>query len=134
MTTHYQQRFCTRFCQHTLQNKQRKKQQVEMPTGSRGAYAEVLACADLLRRGLEVYRNVSAHGRADVIARSGKESFAIEVRTGHRNARGQLCWPGSPADVCDLYAVVLAAPAEVYFCLAPRPVPSVHWQGICDWQ
>jgi hypothetical protein len=37
-------------------------------TKHRGAHSELTACAFLLSEGYEVYRNVSQHGYADLIA------------------------------------------------------------------
>lgn len=38
-----------------------------VPRPQMGAYSELLACAHLLAKGLQVFRNVAAHGPADLI-------------------------------------------------------------------
>lgn len=48
----------------------------------KGSLAELLACAWLLRQGYEVFRNVSQHGVADLIAwQPNTEPILVEVRT-----------------------------------------------------
>jgi len=48
----------------------------------KGALAELQACAWLLKQGYEVFRNISQHGAADLIAwRPGELPILIDVRT-----------------------------------------------------
>lgn len=55
-----------------------------------GAYGELVACAWLLSRGYEVYRNVSAHGRIDVVAMKGGEILKLNIRTMNSGHQGKL--------------------------------------------
>lgn len=48
----------------------------------RGAYSELIACAWLLKEGYEVFRNVSPHGAADLVAIGNGEVLRIDVKTG----------------------------------------------------
>lgn len=52
----------------------------EMDSKHRGAQAELTACAWLLTEGYEVFRNVSAHGVADIVAIKGADTLRINVR------------------------------------------------------
>lgn len=56
----------------------------------KGAHSELVACAWLLRRGYEVFRNVSQHGRYDMIAIKGTKVAYIDVKTCHPDAKGHL--------------------------------------------
>ena len=47
---------------------------------SRGASAELIVCADLLEGGFEVCRNVSPAGLVDLVARTGKKIWTIQVK------------------------------------------------------
>lgn len=47
----------------------------------RGATSELIAAAWLLRQGYEVFRNVSQHGEADLVAIKGDEVIQIDVKT-----------------------------------------------------
>src|SRR5262249_15828766 len=53
-------------------------------TKHRGAQTELLACAFLLGEGYEVFRNISAHGTADIIACRGGGLLRIDGRRGRR--------------------------------------------------
>jgi hypothetical protein len=47
----------------------------------KGAHSELVACAWLLSRGYEVFRNVSQHGKVDVIAIRDGVVMYIDVKT-----------------------------------------------------
>lgn len=48
-----------------------------------GAFAEMIISADLLRRGFEVYRSLSAHSSCDLVAIRGDLFFRVEVKSAH---------------------------------------------------
>ena len=50
-----------------------------------GAIGEMTACADLLKRGFEVFRSVSATCSCDLIILKNKKLLRVEVRTGTTN-------------------------------------------------
>lgn len=57
----------------------------------KGAYGELIACAWLLRNGYEVFRNVSPHGYADIVAVKDGIATFIDVKTGReRKSDGKL--------------------------------------------
>lgn len=52
-----------------------------MQAKHKGAHSELIASAWLLRQGYEVFRNVSQHGRVDIIAIRNNEIIYIDVKT-----------------------------------------------------
>lgn len=54
----------------------------------KGAHSELVACAWLLGRGFEVFRNVSPHGPYDLIAIQGPKVLHIDVKSDTRNSQG----------------------------------------------
>ena len=53
----------------------------------RGAMSELVAAADLLEQGFEVYRNVSPQGSADLIIRRKDVLLSVEVRTAQKDIK-----------------------------------------------
>lgn len=53
-----------------------------------GSFAEMIVCADLLKRGFDVYRSVSPNSDADLIAARGRRLCRIEVKSGHVKPSG----------------------------------------------
>ena len=95
-----------------------------IPTASTGAMSEMLVAAELLRRGCEVFRAVSAACSCDLIARSGDGVglVRIEVRTGtvHRMT-GCITFSCRRADLgrSDAFAVVTYSGA-----------PAISWHSL----
>jgi len=52
----------------------------------------LVACAWLLIHGFEVYRNVSQHGFADLVATKGGKIFYIDVKSCIPNSQGRLVY------------------------------------------
>lgn len=71
-------------------------------TGPIGAASELIVCADLLRRGWDVFRSVSPTCYCDIIATKGPNTLEIEVRT----ASGQTGWHCSTDGKYDTLAIV----------------------------
>lgn len=70
----------------------------EVCSGHIGAAAELIVCADLLRRGYIAYRNVSPNGDVDIIATKENgfyTAWRIQVKSNHGSAKN-----------CDLLAIV----------------------------
>jgi hypothetical protein len=88
-------------------------------TSTTGAIGELVAGADLLRRGYEVFRGLSPACSCDLIAsKGGRRPLRVEVRTGWRNAKtGTLSYSKRPADdnKCDHYCVVVNYGEEVIY-------------------
>ena len=51
--------------------------------GNRGAIGELGVSIDLMQRGYEVFRSVSAHASCDLIAVKGERMYRVEVRSAH---------------------------------------------------
>jgi hypothetical protein len=64
-----------------------KLQLQKAPPKHRGAHAELIACAHLLREGYEVFRNISACGIADLVAWKDGKLWPVDVKSGSAGAR-----------------------------------------------
>lgn len=84
---------------------------------STGAHAEMIVCADLLGRGLDVFRSISSSARCDLIASSRTRNalIRIDVKSGFRRQNGHVSYPMPiEPNSCDLIAVVLLGGELVY--------------------
>jgi Holliday junction resolvase-like predicted endonuclease len=61
------------------------------PRKHAGAKNELLACTYLLEHGFEVFRNVSQHGTADLVAVKAGEILLIDVKARQVNRQGHQC-------------------------------------------
>jgi hypothetical protein len=115
-------RFCGRACQNATVPAQEKLTRIPgLTTGMVGAVQELLVSADLLARGIHVFRAVSPSCPCDLIAMHRARLLRIEVRTGYRGARGQVVFSSSSRDLdaagaskFDVIAVVLPDRSIVY--------------------
>ena len=65
----------------SLRNKRREENDmIDAPRKHRGAMAELMACAWLLRNGFEVFRNVSSVGLIDVVAWKDGQFYAFDIK------------------------------------------------------
>lgn len=81
----------------------------DLSRGTIGAVHELIAAADLMRRGYHVFRAMSPSSPADLIAyKDAGRILRIEVRTGRRRKDGQLTYLKKNVDAGrnDVYAVV----------------------------
>ena len=72
-----------------------------------GTISELLAAADLLARGWQVYMPVVRARGHDLIAVNGGKVVTVEVRSAKRNAEGNLVYNRSARDRSQAYALVL---------------------------
>ena len=80
---------------------------LSMPsTGKLGALGELLASADLMKRGFEVYRAISPASSCDLCVIKNSRKYSVEVRTGHRTADGKIATMRAKVRA-DFLAVVL---------------------------
>lgn len=111
-------RYCSEACQR-LDNYQRRylTPASTLPTGTSGAISELIAGADLLRRGYDVFRALSPACSCDLIAQRGGELLRIEVRTGRRLAAGGLDYSKNATDAgrFDHYCIVVDAGKEIVY-------------------
>jgi hypothetical protein len=82
----------------------------EEPSGEidrkhKGAWAELVACAWLLGRGYDVFRNVSQHGLADVVATNAHEVLRIDVKLATQTTRPVLSAEQIASGVIPLYVL-----------------------------
>jgi endogenous inhibitor of DNA gyrase (YacG/DUF329 family) len=75
--------------------------------GSRGAIGELAVSIDLMKKGFEVFRNVSPHGDCDLIIMKNGSVARVEVRSASKNAKtGKVYTPtghGGKADILAIY-------------------------------
>ena len=95
--------YCSPECQKSYGKHQRFD--AHLSTSSIGALNELVAAADLFRKGYEVFRSLSPSCSADmVIYRDGK-SRRIEVRTGYVHNSGKII--ANRVHRADILAIVL---------------------------
>lgn len=89
---------------------------MQLNSGKVGAVGELIAAADLLNRGFDVYRAVSQSSGCDLIAVRGTQCLRIEVRVGQilRNGKVEYRKRDSEAHKLDHYAVVLPGGVSYY--------------------
>lgn len=84
----------------------------EISPSNKGAFSEMIACADLIRKGYDVFRAVSPASPCDIVAIKDNIILRIEVRTARRYRDGALshftCHKDGPAR-SDIYMVVLGS-------------------------
>lgn len=78
------QHFCSRACAEASRIKLVAKESVKrlhpVEMKHRGDWAELIACAWLMERGYQVFRNVSSRGPIDLVAMKGVETLYIDVK------------------------------------------------------
>jgi hypothetical protein len=80
-----------------------------------GGAGELTVCADLLRRGIPVYRACTFVSAADLIIDLGGKLLRIEVRSATRNGKGTLRYPHpSQPERYDVLALVDRAYTVTY--------------------
>jgi hypothetical protein len=77
--------------------------------GNVGALSELVVCVDLIRKGYEVFRAVSAHCSCDLTILRNGTLRRVEVRTAYRKRDGGIYFPISPKDAgrYDIFAAVV---------------------------
>lgn len=78
----------------------------ELVAGDVGALSEMMACADLIRRGFHVFRAVSPSAPCDLVAVSEAGTYRVEVKTAGRRANGRVSKPKIAPAVRVRYDVV----------------------------
>jgi len=103
---------------YTYQKKKHKElnERVDISYGKTGAVSELLVCADLLRRGHEVFRSVSQDCSCDMVILSRDKFYRIEVRTGWILESGRIGFSHKKSDEgrYDIMAVVLRGRDIIY--------------------
>jgi hypothetical protein len=82
--------------------------------GSSGAAAELLVCADLIFRQVNVFRSVSPSCPCDIVVQYAGRLMRVEVTKGVRLASGKLSWPTHDESRYDILALVFHDRQIVY--------------------
>ena len=69
-----------------------------LKSGETGARSELLVCANLIKRGYEVFRAVSPHCSCDLLVLKSGITERIEVRTGYKLPSGKVMYPNRAFD------------------------------------
>lgn len=77
--TNRQRRYCSDQCRPSVHPGLAK--QLGISCGKVGAIAELVVCADLIRRGFEVFRSVSQDCSCDLIVLKDGQAQRVEVKT-----------------------------------------------------
>jgi hypothetical protein len=78
-----------------------------------GASNELLVASDLIRRGYEVYRNVSPSG-GDLIVQKAEQLFEVEVTAGMLNENGKVYYDKHRHRSWHIIAVVVEGQVRYY--------------------
>ena len=76
-------------------------------SGTVGAMHELIVCADLMRKGFEVFRAVSPSSRFDAVVFKDGNMFRLEVTTGSAYAGGKIHYPVKDKNRFDILAIVV---------------------------
>lgn len=73
-----------------------------------GTIAELVVCADLIKRGYDVFRAVSPSSGADLVAIKNENKVFVEVRTAQVSQSGKLSYPTNlNCDYVNYFACVI---------------------------
>lgn len=123
-----------RYCSHACRIRYYNDQALYNAKGKRitatvGAVSELVVSADLLDRGLPVFRALSPAAPFDLVTLYDSQLFAIEVRTGYRTPKTGGVAHGKSHQGADLFAVYLRKEHTVlYFGITDKGIQfvSVH--------
>lgn len=104
--------FCSQKCQQASYRARgfgsRPMGELPLTTGTKGALGELRTCADLLSKGWEVFRAVSPSCSCDLIMHKDGKLLKVEVRTGCKNLKSGVYYPGKGKIRADILAIVLS--------------------------
>ena len=103
---------CSRSCRAIRQNQiyaKTRVARVPLPTATTGAISELVVACDLMKKGYEVFRALSASCSCDLAVLKGGDLIRIEVRTGvpARSGEGFYFPKNKIEGRTDHYAVVV---------------------------
>lgn len=109
-------KYCSNNCRKMFLQEQFKQQNPDhgLNTGKMGAVSELIACADLLKNGFDVFRAVSPSCSCDLIIFNNNKVIRVEVTTGYKTRLGNNQHPKKDFSKFDLLAVVLKSGEVVY--------------------
>lgn len=83
-------------------------------SGAIGGAHELIVAADLVKRGMFVFRAVTQHAPCDIAILDGPNLWRVEVKTGYRARTGRLYHTPTTHDGFDILAVVEASGRITY--------------------
>lgn len=81
---------------------------LNLETGTLGAMSELIAAADLIARGYEVYRALSPSSKSDLVVIKDGVIKRVEVRTGYRYKTSHDLFFSKDRCHSDMFAVVVS--------------------------
>lgn len=96
--------YCSRECSNAYSYKQSPYRGV-LPTGTVGAISEMIICADLAKRGFDIFRAISPNCFCDLVAIKGDKNLRVEVRTGQTGRNGKTNFIKKAHGKIDFFAV-----------------------------
>ena len=110
-------------CSEKCQEEYRAKKKIKddgvaggVTTGNKGNIGELIACADLLRKGYYVYRSVCTNNPCDLVIFDGKNKmFLVEVKTVYINMAGEVKHPPAAKNIFHILAKVILAENRVVY-------------------
>lgn len=121
-------KFCSALCRKEihLERTGRKIINNQLTSGTKGAMSELLAGADLMRLGFNVFRALSPSCYCDLIATKDNKTYHIEVRTGYLNFNGKLSFPNRVSGEIDFFIIPETNTGKVYYCNKDREIIDVN--------
>ena len=92
-----------------------KMRTLNLPSSTVGTISELEVGLDLLRKGYEVYKPLTANCSGDLLAEKSMEFKKIEVRTGWRNQINQRVMYPTQNIRAPILAVFIAASKEIVY-------------------
>jgi hypothetical protein len=97
-----------------------------------GARSELLACAWLLAEGYEVFRNISQHGHADIIALKDGKAFYFDVKTSRMGRNNPARRLSSKQVAEGILPLVVTGAGECSIDWSPSLENPLRTPRICD--
>ena len=109
-------RYCNSKCRNAAvaQSFRKDNPRTGLPTGTVGAMSELIAAADLMRKGYDVFRSLSPACPCDLAILINDKLLRIEVKTGYRIKSGKLLYAKPLTNRYDIIAVVVGATEVIY--------------------
>lgn len=111
-------KYCNDICKKEFINKKHEKfesKTKELGKTKVGAIQEMLVCADLIKRGYDVFRAICSSCPCDIIILKDNKSLRVEVTTGYiTSANGYIKIPTKDYSKFDIIAIVLGNGKIVY--------------------
>ncbi len=115
---HTFRKYCNEQCQKEFIKKKHEKFESttkELGTTKVGAIQEMLVCADLIKKGYDVFRAICSSCPCDIIILKNNQLLRVEVTTGYiTSANGYVKIPTKDYSKFDILAIVLGNSEIIY--------------------